>query len=97
MQVLLLFTVLAFDAGSGFNFNTGGESSFSMPYQPVVYTASYGPYHAEIPVNDPLFREDFDTTKCGQNCWGTSGYDHYKNARDEAERIYEAQREAFWG
>lgn len=63
---------------------------------PVSYTASYGSYYAEIPVNDPLTRQDFDNTKCGGNCWGTSGYNHYQRAWERAQEVYQAQRDAFW-
>lgn len=63
---------------------------------PTHYVASYGPYYAEIPVNDPLMRADFDNVKCGSNCWGTSGYNHQQRAFDRAQEVRQAQRDAFW-
>lgn len=75
----------------------GNPTSYGAIYsQPTAYTASYGPYHAEIKVNDPLTRPDFDNTKCGGNCWGTSGYNHQQRAYDRAQEVQDAQREAFW-
>lgn len=60
------------------------------------YVASYGPYYTKIPVNDPLMREDFDFSKCGNNCWSHSNYNHRTIAFNRAMEVQNAQMEAFW-
>lgn len=79
-----------------FLFPEVGVAQFPSDTMPTHYTASYGSYRADIPINDPLMRSDFDNTKCGGNCWGTSGYNHYERAWNRAQEVQQAQGEAFW-
>lgn len=72
-------------------FGLYGDNSYSPP---TSYTASYGPYYAEIPVNDPMMRSDFDTSK---ETYPETYYNNpYQKAWERAQEVQEAQREAFW-
>jgi hypothetical protein len=84
--------LIAILAAAGYSWETPTAS-----YTPATsYSASYGSYSTSIPINDPVMRTDFDNSKCGSNCWGTSGYNHNQRAWDRAQEVMEAQREAFW-
>lgn len=59
---------------------------------PTHYTASYGHYYAEIPVNDNRYGPDRDTSR---PIYPDTYYnDPYRQARERAEEVREAQREA---
>lgn len=64
---------------------------------PKSYTASYGNYYAEIPVNDPMMEQDYfhpDTSSpIYENRYGN---DPYQKAWERAEEVRQAQRDAFW-
>lgn len=57
---------------------------------PAFYTASYGPYYAEIPVNDRYTDPGFDGVRYG------STYDHHQRAQDRAQETQEDQRNTYW-
>lgn len=95
----MLFSIILSVLGYLGDSSSSSWSTISSPpivSIPTSYTASYGRYSTQIPVNDPLMRPDFDRTKCGGNCWGTSGYNHYERAFQRAQDVQNAQREAFW-
>lgn len=79
--IILVFTIIA-------------AQEATMPL--MSYSANYGPYHANILISDPLNRPDFDNSKCGNNCWRSSGYDHYQRAADRAADTEEGYRNTFW-